>query len=91
MTPEEEWQKILNEPGELRRCRDQLKRDLFNAMFVFAQSASMSFTVERLETLSWQLRWLRVEADRLKELIAEYYNDDKDKGEETKDDERIPD
>ncbi len=77
-TLEEEWQKILNEPGELQRGRDQLKRDLFNAMFVFAQSASMSFTVERLETLSWQLRWLRVEADRLKELIAEYYNNDKE-------------
>lgn len=79
MTPEEEWQKILNEPGELQRCREQLKRDLFNAMFVFAQSASMSFNVERLETLSWQLRWLRVETDRLKELIAEYYDNDKDK------------
>lgn len=79
MTPEEEWQKILNEPGELQRCRDQLKRDLFNAMFVFAQSASMSFNVERLDTLSWQLRWLRVETDRLKELIAEYYDNDKDK------------
>ncbi|MBQ3350235.1 MAG: hypothetical protein IJG38_07535 [Thermoguttaceae bacterium] len=77
-TLEEEWQKILNEPGELQRGRDQLKRDLFNAMFVFAQSASMSFTVERLETLSWQLRWLIVEADRLKELIAEYYNNDKE-------------
>ena len=79
MTPEEEWQKILNEPNELQRCREQLKRDLFNAMFVFAQSASRSFNVERLETLSWQLRWLRVETDRLKELIAEYYDNDKDK------------
>ena len=79
MTPEEEWQKILNEQNELQRCREQLKRDLFNAMFVFAQSASRSFNVERLETLSWQLRWLRVETDRLKELIAEYYDNDKDK------------
>lgn len=79
MTPEEEWQKILNEPGELQRCREQLKRDLFSAMFVFANAASMSFNVERLDTLSWQLRWLRVETDRLKELIAEYYDNDKDK------------
>lgn len=79
MTPEEEWQKLWNEPGELQRCREQLKRDLFNAMFVFAHAASMSFNVERLDTLSWQLRWLRVETDRLKELIAEYYDNDKDK------------
>lgn len=79
MTPEEEWQKLWNEPEELKRSRDRLKRDLFNAMFVFANAASMSFNVERLDTLSWQLRWLRVETDRLKDLIAEYYDNDKDK------------
>ena len=79
MTPEEEWQKLWNEPEELKRGRDRLKRDLFNAIFVFANAASMSFNVERLDTLSWQLRWLRVETDRLKELIAEYYDNDKDK------------
>lgn len=79
MTPEEEWQKLWNEPEELKRCRERLQRDLFNAMFVLAHAASMSFNVERLDTLSWQLRWLRVETDRLKELIAEYYDNDKDK------------
>lgn len=82
MTPEEEWQKIWNEPEELKRRRDELKRDLFNAMFVFAYTASRSFNVKRLEELSWQLRWLRVEADRLKELIAEYYDNDNDKDKE---------
>lgn len=84
MTPEEEFQKLWNEPEELKRSKEQLHRDLFNMMFVLAQTASRSFNVKRLEELSWQLRWLRVEADRLKELIAEYYNDDK--SEETKDD-----
>ena len=51
MTPEEEWQKILNEPGELKRRRDELKRDLFNAMFVFAYAASRSFNVKRLVSI----------------------------------------
>lgn len=82
----ETLEKILNEPKELKYSRELLRYDLHAMMFILAGNLIGELTVERLETLSLQLKELLNDTETLRQLMIKYDNET-----ENKDDERIPD